>query len=132
MIASLLLVSGLVSPAPSQAVVPNYLKTYTVWNQFDATVNTFQRMGLIMSDARYQGLFTAIIVFALVFGGIFTIGLGMLSGHHPLWGWFKWFGIIMVGIIVYLTFIKPTTQITIYDEALTRHRPSGGFLKGSW
>ena len=51
-IAALLLVSGLLFPAPSQTVVPNYLKTYTVWNQFDATVNTFQRIGLIMSDAK--------------------------------------------------------------------------------
>ncbi|RLF53915.1 MAG: hypothetical protein DRN37_10980, partial [Thermoplasmata archaeon] len=129
-IAFLLVISGLVSPSSSHAVVPNSLKTYTVWNQFDATVNTFQRIGLIMSDARYQSLFTAVIVFGLVFGGIFTIGLGMLSGHHPLWGWFKWFGIIMIGIIVYLTFIKPTTQITIYDEALNETQTVGGIPEG--
>jgi len=129
-IASLLFLSGLVSPAPSHAFVPDSLKTYVVWNQFDATVNTFQKIGLIMSDARYQELFAAVIVFGLIFGGIFTIGLGMLSGHHPLWGWFKWFGIIMIGVIVYLTFIKPTTQITIYDEALNETQTVGGIPEG--
>ena len=42
----------------------------------------------------------------------------------------KWFGIIMAGIIVYLTFIRPTTQITIYDEVLNETQTVGGVPEG--
>ncbi|MFZ2634322.1 MAG: conjugal transfer protein TraG N-terminal domain-containing protein [Desulfosalsimonadaceae bacterium] len=118
------------SALPVYAAVPASLKEYTVWNQFDATVNTFQKLGLIMSDARYQTLFFGIIVLGIVIGGIVTIGTGIFSGKTSSWDMMKWFGIIMTGIIVYITFIRPTTQITIYDEVLNETQTVGGVPEG--
>jgi len=68
------------SALPAHAAVPAGLQEYTVWNQFDATVNTFQKLGLIMSDTRYQTLFFGVIVLGMVIGGIVTIGSGIFSG----------------------------------------------------
>jgi hypothetical protein len=118
------------SVSSAYASVPNSLKEYIVWNQFDATVNTFQKIGLIMSDGRYQGLFLGIIVLGMVIGGIVTIGSSIFSGKASSWDMLKWFGIIMTGIIVYLTFIRPTTQITIYDEVLNETQTVGGIPEG--
>jgi len=124
----LVLVAGALSPA--HADVPNALKTYVVWNQFDATVNTFQRIALIMSDSRYTGLFTGVIVIAMIIGGFYTFGRALVSGYNPLYGMLTWFGVIMMGVIVYLAFIRPTTQITIYDEALNETMTVGGVPEG--
>ncbi|MDA8404767.1 MAG: conjugal transfer protein TraG N-terminal domain-containing protein, partial [Desulfobacteraceae bacterium] len=110
--------------------MPASLKEYRVWNQFDATVNTFQKIGLIMSDARYQTLFFGIIVLGIVIGGIVTIGTGIFSGKTSSWDIMKWFGVIMTGIIVYITFIRPTTQITVYDEVLNETQTVGGVPEG--
>ena len=117
-------------PSTAYAAVPASLQEYTVWNQFDATVNTFQKLGLIMSDARYQTLFFGIIVMSLVIGGLISIGSGIFSGKASSWDMMKWFGIIMAGIIVYITFIRPTTQITVYDEVLNETQTVGGVPEG--
>ena len=117
-------------PSPARADIPSQLKTYTVWNQFDATVRTFERLGLIMSDGRYQGLFFAMVVLGFLLGGIWATTRGMLMGHHTGWAWINWFGMIIMGVIVYLAFIRPTTQITVYDEVLNETKTVGGIPDG--
>jgi len=127
-----LCVSGilLTTGSPAFAWVPSSLQQYTVWNQFDATVNTFLRMGLIMSDADYQGLFFGIIVLGIVIGGAAAIGKSLFSGKTHSWDIIRWFGVVMMGVTIYLTFIRPTTQITIYDEVLNTTRTVGGVPEG--
>ncbi|MFZ2633656.1 MAG: conjugal transfer protein TraG N-terminal domain-containing protein [Desulfosalsimonadaceae bacterium] len=128
--ATLSIIAQFLCVLPTYAAVPDGLKEYTVWNQFDATVNTFQKLGLIMSDGRYQTLFFGIIVMGLVIGGLISIGSGIFSGKASSWDMMKWFGVIMAGIIVYITFIRPTTQITIYDEVLNETQTVGGVPEG--
>ncbi|MDA8404406.1 MAG: conjugal transfer protein TraG N-terminal domain-containing protein, partial [Desulfobacteraceae bacterium] len=120
----------LLSRSSAYAAVPAGLQEYIVWNQFDATVNTFQKLGLIMSDGRYQTLFFGVIVLGMVIGGMVSIGSGIFSGKTHSWDLMKWFGVIMAGIIVYITFIRPTTQITIHDEVLNETQTVGGVPEG--
>ena len=119
-----------ISASPAFAWVPSSLQQYTVWNQFDATVNTFHRMGLIMSDAGYQTLFFGIIVLGIVIGGAVAIGKSLFSGKPHSWDIIRWFGVVIIGVIIYLTFIRPTTQMTIYDEVLNSTQTVGGIPEG--
>ncbi len=129
-IGACVLVFLFVSAPPALAWVPSSLQQYTVWNQFDATVNTFHRMGLIMSDAGYQTLFFGIIVLGIVIGGAVAIARSLFSGKTHSWDIIRWFGVVMMGVIIYLTFIRPTTQITVYDEVLNSTQTIGGVPEG--
>jgi len=117
-------------PAVCHADIPSSLKTYTVWNQFDATVRTFERIGLIMSDSRYQTLFFSIAVLGLIAGGVYATIKAMMQGHHPGYAWVQWLAVMILATIVYLTFIRPTTQITVYDETLNATKTVGGIPDG--
>ena len=130
MIGVCLLAFLFVSASPAFAWVPSSLQQYTVWNQFDATVSTFHRMGLIMSDAGYQTLFFGIIVLGIVLGGAVAISRSLFSGKTHSWDIIRWFGVVMMGVIIYLTFIRPTTQITVYDEVLNSTQTIGGVPEG--
>ena len=57
-------------PGSAFAGVPAALQSFTTWGDFSIIVNTFERIGLLMSDSAYQGLFAGFIVIAIVFGGI--------------------------------------------------------------
>ena len=129
-IGACLLIFLFVSASPALAWVPSSLQQYTVWNQFDATVSTFHRMGLIMSDAGYQTLFFGIIVLGIVIGGAVAIARSLFSGKTHSWDIIRWFGVVMMGVIIYLTFIRPTTQITVYDEVLNSTQTIGGVPEG--
>jgi len=100
------------------ADIPNSLKVYTVWNQFDATVNAFQKLALIMSDNNYQGLFFGMFVIGLVAGGLMAVAKGLFRGANPYYVWLSCLGVFVAGAMIYGTFIRSTTTITIYDEVL--------------
>ncbi len=100
------------------ADIPNSLKVYTVWNQFDATVNAFQKLALIMSDNNYQGLFFGMFVIGLVAGGLMAVAKGLFRGANPYYVWLSCLGVFVAGVMIYATFIRSTTTITIYDETL--------------
>ena len=100
------------------ADVPSSVQTYTTWGDFDTVVNTFERVALMVSDNSYHGLFFGIIVISLVFGIISAFGRGFLSGQENPLAWVRVFGTIILGVIVYQTFIQKTSQIVVYDETL--------------
>jgi|GEM_PF-2458847 len=119
----------LASPAVSFAWVPSSLKTYTVWNQFDPTVSAFQALGLLMSDSRYQDLFFGIIVIGILIGGI-SATLGAFTGRNPFGSFIRWFGLVVIGVMIYMTFVQPTTDMIIFDEATNQQTQVGGIPEG--
>jgi len=104
--------------SPAWADVPSSVQTYTTWGDFDTVVNTFERVALMVSDSTYHGLFFGIIVISLVFGIISAFGRGFLSGQENPLAWVRVFGTIIIGVIIYQTFIQKTSQIVVYDETL--------------
>ena len=117
-------------PSLANADIPASLKTYTVYNEFNATVNAFQRLGLMMSDPSYKGLFFSVVVIGIVIGGIATIGRGILFGKSSAMAWVSLFGMLFAGVITYSAFVKNTTTITVYDEALNQQIAIGGIPDG--
>jgi len=107
-----------------------FARTYFVWNEFDATVDAFKTLGLVMSDPRYQGCFFGIIVIGFVFGGISAFFSAHAKGGDPLKTVIRWFGIFIIGVAIYLTFIKPTTSMTIWDQATNQQTTLGGIPVG--
>jgi hypothetical protein len=100
------------------ADVPSSAQTYVTWGDFDVVVNTFERVALMVSDSTYHGLFFGIIVISLVFGILSSFGRGFLTGQANPMAWIQVFGTIIIGVIIYQTFIQKTSQIVIYDETL--------------
>lgn len=100
------------------ADVPPSAQTYVTWGDFDVVVNTFERVALMVSDSSYHGLFFGIITISLVFGILSSFSRGFLTGQANSMAWIQVFGTIIVGVIIYQTFIQKTSQIVIYDETL--------------
>jgi len=100
------------------AAVPASTQVYVTWGDFDVVVNTFERVALMVSDSTYHGLFFGLIVIAIVFGIVSSFGRGFLIGQSDPLAWVRVFGTIIIGVIIYQTFIQSTDQIVIYDETL--------------
>jgi len=126
----LISLTALLLPVSVYADIPASLKTYTVYGEFNSTVNAFHRLGLMMSDSNYRGLFFSIVVLSILIGGLFTIGKGILSGKSTAMAWAYLFGMIIAGVIVYSAFVKNTTSITVYDESLNKQIAVGGIPDG--
>jgi len=108
----------ILSAGSAWADVPTSAQVYVTWGDFDTVVNTFERVALMVSDSSYHGLFFGIIVISLVFGIISAFGRGFLSGQENPLAWVRVFGTIIIGVIIYQTFIQKTSQIVVYDEQL--------------
>jgi len=126
----LILLLASLFPVSAYADIPNSLKTYTVYNEFNPTVNAFQRLGLMMSDSSYKGLFFSVVALGILIGGLFTIGKGIFSGKATAMAWLYLFGMIIGGVMIYSTFVKNTTDITVYDESLNKQIAVGGIPDG--
>ena len=100
------------------ADVPSSAQVFVTWGDFDVVVNTFERVALMVSDSTYHGLFFGIITLSLVFGIISSFGNGFLTGQANPLAWVRVLGTIIIGVIIYQTFIQKTSQIVIYDETL--------------
>ena len=100
------------------ADIPDSFKVYNVWNQFNATVNAFQKLALIMADNNYEGLFFSMFVLGLVASGLIAVSKGIFQGGNPFFLWMSSLGVFVAGAIIYASFIRSTTTITIYDEVL--------------
>jgi len=100
------------------ADIPDSFKVYNVWNQFDATVNAFQKLALIMADNNYEDLFFSMFVLGLVASGLIAVSKGIFQGGNPFFLWMSSLGVFVAGAIIYASFIRSTTTITIYDEVL--------------
>lgn len=105
-------------PANAFAVVPNVFREYVTYGNFNAVVNCFQRIALLMSDTGMQ-VFT---VSALVLSTMIWIALGvntyLRSGTSRF---FPGVVIILLGASVYITFIEQRSDLLIYDEPSNRH-----------
>ena len=99
------------------ADVPDSLRVFNVWNQYNATFNAFHKLSLIMSDNDYQGLFFSMFVIGLVIGGFIAIAK-ILRGANPFYTWMSCLAVFVCGAMIYVTFIRPTSNIMIFDEAL--------------
>lgn len=126
----LILLLASLFPVSAYADIPNTLKTYTVYNEFNSTVNAFQRLGLMMSDSSYKGLFFSVVALGILIGGLLTIGKGIFSGKATAMAWIYLFGMIIGGVMIYSAFVKNTTEITVYDESLNKQIAVGGIPDG--
>lgn len=115
---------------PVFADVPGILRNYICWGDFDNVVLTFERVALMMSDVRYQGLFFGIIVLAIVFGVVKILGQGLTQGQITPWSWIKLGVTVIAGVAIYITFIRPTDPILVYDEALNQQKTVAGVPEG--
>ncbi|MDO9567200.1 MAG: conjugal transfer protein TraG N-terminal domain-containing protein [Candidatus Desulfaltia sp.] len=105
-------------PATVYADIPDSLKTLTVYGELPYVVHALQRVALIMSDARYHGLFFGIMVMLLIGGVIMVVAKQVLGAKLAPVLWLSMFGTVFAGVIVYHTFIKNTSTILVTDETL--------------
>ncbi|MBU0991724.1 MAG: conjugal transfer protein TraG N-terminal domain-containing protein [Proteobacteria bacterium] len=113
----------------SFAALPASIKTFTTWGDFDVVYNTFLKISLLMSDARYHDVYISVMVLSMVLGfaAILVRNMGSSAGTS---GVLRLFGVIIMGVIIYKTFIKPTDTILIYDETLNLQGTVGGVPEG--
>jgi len=115
-----MLAGGVVAPGPARAQVPDTLREYVTYGGFHAIHNALNRIALSFSDNAYEGLFVAFLVVAIFFWlawgavGYFRNGsaMGLICMAFT----------ILCGCIVYMTLIRPTTSMVVYDELLNVHQ----------
>ncbi|MBU0993388.1 MAG: conjugal transfer protein TraG N-terminal domain-containing protein [Proteobacteria bacterium] len=113
----------------SFAALPSSIKTYTTWGDFDVVYNTFLKISLLMSDARYRDVYMSVMVLSIVLG-FAAILIRNFGSEAGLSGVLRLFGVIILGVIIYRTFILPTDSILIFDETLNLQGTVGGVPEG--
>ena len=91
---------------------------YYTWNGFDIEVEAWRILTLIIADNGYKTLFFAIITMGIFLGGFSTIfGLmsGMKQGSSLAWVW-----PLGLGVVLYLAFVVPKWNLTIYDPVVNK------------
>ena len=113
-----MLVLVVLTAKTARADIPDTLKTLTVRGELAFVVNAFERLALVMSDARYRGLFFGVIVLFIVGGAFAILGKMLFSGRPSPWPWVWLFGTVIAGVTAYHAFLSSTTTITITDETI--------------
>ena len=118
----LLLLFGCVSffsliPHVSYAFDPSHVTFYT-YGSFDIVDNAFRKMSLIFSDSDYKGLFFTIMTMAIFFAGF--INYRNAIAQKVQGGLVSWALPVLTGFIIYVAFVVPKGQVTIYDNVLNK------------
>ena len=113
-------------PSVAFSAVPPSLQTITVQGGFDVYAETFRRLALIMSDARYNNLFFTFIVIGIFIAGCAVISKSVFDGRARMASWVSWLGMIIFGLIIYKTFIQPHSDLLIFDETNNQSITIGG------
>ena len=91
---------------------------YYTWNGFDIEVEAWRILTLIFADNGYKTLFFAVITMGIFLGGFGTI-FGLMSGTKQgsslSWAW-----PLGLGVMLYLAFIVPKGNLTIYDPVANK------------
>lgn len=100
---------------------------YYTYGGYSAVVTAFQKIALIFSDAGYQALFFVVIV-AAIFLGVMSTWFGAMRGAKvsPL----GWAPPILLGVGLYLAFVVPKGNLTIYDPLMNRFQTVGNIPDG--
>jgi len=107
-------------PIPAYAEVPEAFREYITYGGFHAMHKTLNRIALSFSDNHFEELFVVFLVMALVFWLIAGLA-GYLRGGRA--SGLIYMGLtVLVGCIVYLNLIRPTTTMVVYDEMLNIHQ----------
>ena len=120
----------LLLPLSVFAAIPNSLQTITVQGGFDIYAQTFRRLALIMSDARYNNLFFTFIVMGMLISGCIVISRSVFDGKAQMTSWVSWLGMIIFGLIIYKAFIQPRSDLLIFDETNNQSITIGGVPDG--
>jgi len=91
---------------------------YYTWNGFVPVKDAFQRIAAVFGSDDYKGLFFVIAVAAILFGGM-SAYVRLLTGVRG--SAFGWTYPILMGVIVYLVFLRPSWKVYIYDPVLNRN-----------
>lgn|GEM_PF-4053684 len=118
-------VLGLI-PVGAEAYNPAQVE-YITFNSFDSIAPAFKRIGLIFSDAGYQGLFFTICVLGIVFAaaGFYMKAMSGMKGSA-----LSWATPALIGAMIYLAFVVPKGTITVYDRTLNKMETIGGIPIG--
>ena len=95
----------------------NFLKVYTTRGDFDVVYTTFKKLALFVSSSQYLHLYTVVIIGTLVIGGAAVIFANIGGRQTPI-SMLRLFGCVIMGVIIYKTFIQSKDDIQIYDETL--------------
>ena len=117
-------------PSVAFAAVPPSLQTITVQGGFDVYAETFRRLALIMSDARYNNLFFTFIVIGIFIAGCVVISKSVFDGRAHMTSWISWLGMIIFGLIIFKAFIQPRSDLLIFDETNNQSITIGGVPDG--
>ncbi len=104
-------------PHVSYAFDPSHVTFYT-YGSFDIVDNAFRKMSLIFSDSNYKGLFFTIMTMAIFFAGFINYHNAIAQKVHG--GLISWALPVLTGFIIYVAFVGPKGQVTIYDSVLNK------------
>ncbi len=99
---------------------------FYVYGGFDVTVNAFIRISLIFNDGEYIVLFFVATVFGIFFGGLITIGQGLLGKSLDMTTLMSFFILVLFGMAVFKGLIMPKGTMHIYDPVVNRYQAVSG------
>ncbi len=106
---------------------PNHVEFYT-YGGFDAVDSAFKFIALIFSDSGYKGLFYTIMAASLFFAGA-TNYFRFLQGRQE-GNILSWAGPVLIAFILFVAFVLPKGEVTVYDKVLNKQDTIGGIPIG--
>ena len=106
---------------------PKHVEFYT-YGGFNAVDSAFKFIALIFSDSGYKGLFYTIMVASLFFAGAsnyFRFLQGRQEGNI-----LSWAGPVLIAFVLFVAFVLPKGEVTVYDKVLNKQDTIGGIPIG--
>lgn len=100
---------------------------YYTYGGFDPVMQAFNRLALIFSDANYNYLFTAFVVYGVIGGAIGGLNAAATTGRLLQLGWIVK---LIAGVVVMAGLLFPKGSLTIYDPVLNRFQTLGNIPDG--
>jgi hypothetical protein len=98
--------------------VPDAIREYVTYGNFNITVSAFEKVSLLMSDPSFNTFAVTSVLFAtLVWAGG---GFISLIRSRDFNNWVHGIVIILIGAAVYVFFIIPKSDLLVYDEPSNR------------
>lgn len=120
-ISLLIIASILLIPSVTFAEVPEPFREFVTHGEFNEISNAFERVALVFSDSNFEHFITVFFL-ASVFAWLAVAIVGFrMVGAVPQMVLMQSGIYILFGVLMYMVFIQPKTEIAVYDSTTNQH-----------
>lgn len=108
-------------PSIASADIPDAFREFVTHGEFNEISNAFERVALVFSDSGFERFMTVFFLAGVfVWLAMAVVGFRMFNAV-PQIVLMQSAVYIMAGVLIYIAFIQPKTEIAVYDSTTNQH-----------